>query len=90
MSLHPDLSPTEEKNDTIQIETAPPAAQDLSTDAQLENLKEGRDVQLKSELDLLSVWQTARVYRNALIICGLAGFAAATDGKRIQDTEMFD
>jgi len=80
MTSLPNLSPTEEKNDTLQIESARAAPQDLSTDAQLENLKEGRDIQLKSELDLLSVWQTAKVYRNALIVCGLAGFAAATDG----------
>lgn len=76
-------SPTEEKNDTMQIESAPlpSAPYGVHTDEQLDAIKEGRDVQLKSEFDSLTVWQTVKVYRNALIVCGLAGFAAATDGE---------
>jgi hypothetical protein len=87
MTTLPKFAPTEEKHDTIQIETAQTPPQDLSTDAQLDNLKEGRDIQLKSQLDLLSVWQTVKVYRNALIVCGLAGFAAATDGQPLHSQE---
>lgn len=84
---HP-WSPTEEKNDTLQIETAhPPAAPDV--DDQLDAIKEGRDVQLKSTLDNLGVWETVKVYRTALIICGLAGFAAATDGSYPSDQYEF-
>lgn len=46
-----------------------------------DDLKMGRDVQLKSELDRLSIGSAFVTFKWSAIICALAGFSAATDGE---------
>lgn len=41
------------------------------------------DAQLKSSLDKLTIMQTFKVFRVTILVCALAGFSAATDGKSI-------
>ncbi|WWD10134.1 hypothetical protein V865_008268 [Kwoniella europaea PYCC6329] len=50
----------------------------------LNALHEGRQVQLKSRLDTLTVFESISTFRRSVIICALAGFAAATDGYQHQ------
>ena len=40
-----------------------------------------REHQLKSSLDKLSLWQSAWTFRKAVLIAGIAGFSAVTDGE---------
>ncbi|WWC71187.1 uncharacterized protein I206_105140 [Kwoniella pini CBS 10737] len=44
----------------------------------------GQQVQLKSSLDNLSFLQAVSTFRRSILICGFAGFAAATDGYQNQ------
>jgi hypothetical protein len=48
---------------------------------QIEAVDAGLDVQLKSEFDRLSILQALWTFRKTVMICGLAGFCAATDGQ---------
>lgn len=44
----------------------------------------GQAVQMKSELDALSWWQTLKTFKRVVLIAGIAGFTAATDGYQNQ------
>ena len=44
---------------------------------------EFQDVQLKSNLDNLTIWKAIKVFRKTTMICAVAGFVASTDGKRV-------
>ncbi|WVW83082.1 hypothetical protein I302_105100 [Kwoniella bestiolae CBS 10118] len=50
----------------------------------LNALHDGRQVQLKSSLDKLSLFECLSTFKRSVIICALAGFAAATDGYQHQ------
>lgn len=50
---------------------------------------EVRDIQLKSELDSLSIGAAFKTFKWAAIICSVAGFSAATDGKSILRIERY-
>ncbi|OCF31052.1 hypothetical protein I317_06846 [Kwoniella heveanensis CBS 569] len=74
MNTNDSISPTEEKGDVITYEHAPQHAIDANEPEKI------RDVQLKSSYDRLSVLQAMGVFKRSVLICGIAGFAAATDG----------
>ncbi len=50
---------------------------------QIEDLKAGKHVQLKSQLDRMSTMEAVRVFKWAILICVGAAVSAATDGEII-------
>lgn len=45
-------------------------------------------VQKKSSFDNLTWWQTITTFRRAVLICGVVGISAATDGRFSVDVPM--
>ena len=55
---------------------------DKIPDEPVKHIEDDR-VQLKSSYDRLSIWQSLKTFKRAVLICGLTGFSASTDGKSI-------
>lgn len=70
-------SPVLEKAEIETIEQQ----QHRDVDAQIEDLKAGQHVQLKSQLDRLTILQSVKTFKWAILICAGAAFTAATDGR---------
>lgn len=77
-------SPTNEKGDVLGIESAPLPREDVDVvDLKVNALKEGQEVQLKSEFDNLTTFQAISKLRKTVFIAAISGFCAATDGMSI-------
>lgn len=63
------------------IEHNEKAALDYPVDLPYNNDEKTAHVQLKSELDNFTFGKAFTTFRRAALICGLAGFSAATDGQ---------
>lgn len=72
---------TEDKGENIYAETAPPLDASAIVRKNIEAVDAGLEVQLKSELDTLSITKTLWTFRRTVIICTIAGFSAITDGE---------
>lgn len=65
------------KPDDIQIESAA----DNEHDDIDEKAPTERDIVLKSSLDNMGMFKAISVFRNAILICGIASFSSALDGE---------
>lgn len=61
-----------------------PQASYLEAAVTNESKKGHQPVLMKSELDNMSWWQTLVTFKRVVLICGMAGFTAATDGYQNQ------
>ena len=66
----------ESKPDEIQVESVIHEHDEVDEKAPAE-----RDIVLKSSLDNLGMFSAIATFRNAILICGLASFSSALDGK---------